>query len=78
MAKKEKCSSHHKWNIEVLVDRAPCKCATGVGMVLSLSWPVFERCQAQIMFGVKFTSCLTLALIHIYYKHHLYHYHLPT
>jgi len=30
-------------------------------------------CQAQIMFGVKFTSYLTLALTHIYYKHHPYH-----
>jgi len=39
------------------------------------------QCQAQIMFGVKFTSCLTLALTHIYYKHHPYHLspsHLPT
>jgi len=37
-----------------------------------------KRCQAQIMFGVKFTSCFTLALTHIYYKHHPYHYHLST
>ena len=36
------------------------------------------QCQAQIMFGVKFTSYSTIDFTHNYYKHHLYHHTLLT